>query len=137
MNPETIVRDFDRGIEGYLPRNTSYKKVTACITYWADNDLPGCSKEVERLSQLFEEQFRYTVRTFVIPSERSEAKLCKEVAAFADEHSVRSSLIIFYYAGHGEPEENGRARWAAYVSHPAFSFTKVADIQHANFRIIE
>lgn len=73
----TIAHDFNRHISGSLPR-TEYRKVTACLLYWLENDLKGCTAEVDKLRRLLEDGFEFSTYTFQIPNERSEANLHKD-----------------------------------------------------------
>jgi hypothetical protein len=86
--------------------------------HWKDDDL-GCHTEVEELGQFFRDIFGYTTQTYIIPSETKnvnpERKLLMEVLRVLDEHPLRSHLVIFYYGGHGELNQQGSSVWVWYV----------------------
>ena len=108
---DELTAELDR----YQPfRGSYYAAVTALMLVWQDDDL-GCINEVRELSVILEQVFHYTVRQFLIPSERSQASLGRAVSDFLYDHGSCGNLVLIYYGGHGDPDLEGgkEAVWAA------------------------
>lgn len=106
---------LNTGLEQYRQRRRNdYAAVSVLMLLWEDDDL-GCIEEVKQLSAIFRETFHYTVRQFLIPTERPQSSLCRVVSDFIYEFGSSGNLVLVYYGGHGDPDLNGdrEAVWAA------------------------
>lgn len=114
---QDITRDFDHHSRKFFSDRVHYNAVAALLLYWKENDVQP-KDEVDALRHLFEHELGYSTATLELPMESAKAQLelNREVATFIARHSAQvDTLIIIYYAGHCEPDENGKAQWAAYV----------------------
>lgn len=66
--------------------------------------------QIEQLEHIFTENFRYTVykkSLNAVPGKAAKVLLQKYIADVVWEIDEPNSLLIVYYAGHGNPGENG------------------------------
>ncbi|MCJ1250637.1 hypothetical protein MMC30_007865 [Trapelia coarctata] len=89
---------------------SKYPHVDVLLLRWAADDL-GVLEELEKLNNVFRSMFKFTTRTWDIPSEDSEDELMREIMSFR-KGKLRGDLMILYYGGHagGTPQE---CIWAA------------------------
>ena len=107
--------ELTQGLSKYTARGTrEYESVRVLLLFWADDDL-GVLREVLDVTAMFRDVFHYDVIQFVIPSERSEASLSREINSFVYEYGLEDSLLIIYYSGHADPDRDGNQEsiWAA------------------------
>lgn len=88
------------------PNSTKYKIVKAFLLSWEDDDL-GVETEVDKLGDLFERVYSYQVEKWKIPSGPVDVQdaVDEKVKTMIKEFQTPSSLLIFYYAGHAQPQE--------------------------------
>ncbi|KAL8633584.1 hypothetical protein Q9189_000737 [Teloschistes chrysophthalmus] len=99
----------------FFSERVDYASVTALLLYWEDNDFHP-EEEVDAIRELFERDFGFSSLTFSIPSRRAQQELNREISAFVSNYSNKvDSLILVYYAGHGDVEDDGKSVWAACV----------------------
>ena len=92
-----------------------YTGVIALLLYWKENDI-NPEQELDVVRELFEKDFGFTSLTFPIPPRRAQQELNREISAFVAHYSNQvDTLILIYYAGHGDMDDNGNSIWAAYV----------------------
>ena len=103
-------------IEEWQIRN-QYRSVFALLLYWEDGDHKGFQKEAETLGEVFTTEFRFEVGFFAIPTEQSHISLDKRINLLLTEYGKSDNLLIVYYGGHGDPNdeagEEKLAVWAA------------------------
>lgn len=112
---QDIARDFDHHSREFFSDRVHYKAATALLLYWEKNDVQP-EDEVDALRHLFEYELGYSTVTLKLPmdSAKAQLELNREVATFTARYSAQvDTLIVIYYAGHCEPDENGKAQWAA------------------------
>ena len=108
-------KEFYENSQTFFSERVEYTSVTALLLYWKENDIKP-EQEVDAVRELFEKDFGYTSITFPIPSWRAQQELNRELSALVANYSTKlDSLILIYYAGHGEADDNGKSVWAAYV----------------------
>lgn len=95
-------------------RGKDYDAVSVLLLVWQDDDL-GCLSEAKQFSALLETDFCYSVREFLIPSDRPQASLNRAISDFLYSNGSHGNLVLIYYAGHGDPDLDGErdAVWAA------------------------
>lgn len=116
-NNETgLKNELSSQLHNAFASSSGYELVRAALIYWEDDDL-RVRDEVEELESFLHEGFRYKSSLLSIPSERAQAALTTDLSNFVYEHGAsRQSLLIIFYAGHGDPNSNEkRAIWAACV----------------------
>ncbi|KAH6689939.1 hypothetical protein BKA61DRAFT_585139 [Leptodontidium sp. MPI-SDFR-AT-0119] len=91
-----------------------YSKVDVLLVRWEDDDL-NVQTEIDDLGYIFEDQYRYEVEKYQIPSRQPDRALKVRVLDFLKENDSEDSLLIFYYAGHARrnPQSNGTPLWVA------------------------
>ncbi len=106
-------RQFYDNSQKFFSERVEYASVTALLLYWEENDISP-EQEVNTFRELLEHEFGYASLTFRIPSHRAQQELNRQVSAFiADYSSQVDSLVLVYYAGHGDVDDKGKSIWAA------------------------
>ena len=107
-------KEFYQNSQTFFSERVEYTSVTALLLYWKENDI-NPEQEVDAVRELFEKDFGYTSITFQIPSRRAQQEINREISALVANYSIKlDSLILIYYAGHGDVDNNGKSVWAAY-----------------------
>lgn len=103
---------------------SKYSHVDVLLLRWATDDL-GVFEELEKLNNVFRSMFKFTTRTWDIPTQDSEDELMREIMNFR-KGKRPGDLMILYYGGHagGNPQE---CIWAANVQddHPTLNWHNV------------
>ena len=106
---------FYQNSQRFFSERVEYTGVTALLLYWKENDI-NPEQELDAVRELFEKDFGFTSLTFPIPPRRAQQELNREISAFVAHYSNQvDTLILIYYAGHGDMDDNGKSIWAAYV----------------------
>lgn len=99
--------------------HNEYKSVSALLLYWQVSIEPGFEAEAHMLGELFAKGFNYHVDYFQIPMEISHGRLDAKINSLLDDHEDPDHLLIIYYGGHGDPNNDGAEKqlavWAAWV----------------------
>ncbi|KAL8698675.1 MAG: hypothetical protein Q9224_001744 [Gallowayella concinna] len=104
---------FYENSKRFFSQRVDYATVTALLLYWDENDI-GPEEELNTIRELFERDFGFSSLTFPIPTLRAQQELNREISAFVANYSNQvDSLIVVYYAGHGEVNDDGKSIWAA------------------------
>lgn len=84
---------------------SKYAHVDVLLLRWATDDL-GVLEELEKLNNVFRSMFKFTTRTWDIPTQDSEYELMREIMNFR-KGKRPGDLMILYYGGHagGNPQE--------------------------------
>ncbi|KAI4254957.1 MAG: hypothetical protein L6R42_006981, partial [Xanthoria sp. 1 TBL-2021] len=114
MSAETeFSEQFYENSKTFFSKRVDYTSVTTLLLYWKENDI-GPEQELDAIRELFEQDFGFASLTFPIPSHRAQQELNREISAFVANYSNQvDSLIVVYYAGHGEVDADGKSVWAA------------------------
>ncbi|KAL8958833.1 MAG: hypothetical protein Q9193_004184 [Seirophora villosa] len=112
----------------FFSERVDYTRVTALLVHWEENDIKP-EEEIDAVRDLFEKDFAFATSTFRIPRLRSQQALNKEISTFVASYSNESdTLILVYYAGHGDVD-NGKSIWAAYETNgPELSWGKAQQL---------
>jgi hypothetical protein len=86
----------------YHDGHADYDEVGVLLITWQDDDMYCKEKEVDRLRDVFKNQFRFNTETFEIPSDRSASALCLKISDFAYRYDHPKKLSIIYYGGHAD-----------------------------------
>jgi hypothetical protein len=110
---ELIVADeFKAQSRGFFSERIEYEAVNCLLISWLNSDIN--TQELDKLATLFENDLKYTVLKLALPPENPQQFLNLQIASFVQQHSGhRRTLIIIYYAGHGDVDTEGKALWAA------------------------
>ncbi|KAI4250641.1 MAG: hypothetical protein LQ352_005326, partial [Teloschistes flavicans] len=104
---------FYESSKKFFSERVDYASVTALLLYWEENDVHP-ETEVDTIRELFERDFGFSSLTFLIPARRAQQELNREISAFVSNYSNNiDSLILVYYAGHGDVDNDGKSVWAA------------------------
>lgn len=99
--------------------NLGHESVRVALIYWEDDDLK-VRDEVEEFEDFLCKTFNYKSTLLPIPSERAQMTLTTNLSNFVYQYGAsRQSLLVIFYAGHGDPNSNEKkAVWAACVPIP-------------------
>lgn len=113
-NEIALADEFKAAFDDGFPKASDYKAVYVLLIYWADGE-PGIIEEAERLLLYFRETWHFSVSSFPIPSDRSQAALQNEISNFIFNCQLsKESLLLVHYGGHGDANvEELKAIWAA------------------------
>ena len=107
--------------DAFTPAARYYRHVFVLIIYWEESDDLGFKREAVEIGELFASIFRFTTLAFPIPTTDSYSALKERILHFVRTCGLPGSLLIVYYGGHGdeddEPEKKRyrKSVWAAYV----------------------
>ena len=105
---------YDNSLSFFSER-VDYTSVTALLVHWEHNDI-NPENELDAVRDLFEKDFAFATLTFSIPPLCPQQALNREISAFVATYSNKSdTLLLVYYAGHGDVDAKGKSIWAAYV----------------------
>lgn len=116
MNSDNLLEQLQGDLSLSFPkRGFPYNRVSALILYWTEDDFqPPCEEEAREIRDLFCDDFGYETIVFTIPSQNSRNALEKAVVDFKYTYDDPSNLMIVYYSGHGDPDDQrAKAVWAA------------------------
>lgn len=113
-DPDLLADELSQSLRSGFLHSSEYDCVNVLLVYWEDDDL-GCLEEINAVKSFFEDALHYDVLILPIPSERSQAALQSDLSQFVLLYgSTVQSLLVIYYAGHGDPSpDQKRAIWAA------------------------
>ncbi|KAF4630950.1 hypothetical protein G7Y89_g7179 [Cudoniella acicularis] len=102
-------------MEGVGTTEMPHKQTAVLMISWEDGlDDLDTAAEVNDLSDVFTEKFRYTVVKERLTAEKLPAhQLSKHLANFIFEYDSESTLLIIYYAGHGTPGKPGELHFTS------------------------
>jgi hypothetical protein len=76
-------------------------------------DGSGFKQELDRLSDVFKDQYSFDVVTWLIPAnDKSHHTLMAKALDFVDEFDSEDNLFILYYAGHGSINQDRQSTWS-------------------------
>ncbi|KAL9610414.1 MAG: hypothetical protein Q9167_004869 [Letrouitia subvulpina] len=112
--PHLLADELNQSLRSGFLHSGEYESVNVLLMHWEDDDL-GCLEELNMVKSFFEDSWHYNVHILSIPSERSQAALQSDLSQFILLYgSTVQSLLVIYYAGHGDPSlDRKRAIWAA------------------------
>ena len=94
-----------------------YRRVSALLIYWEDGDDVGYKQEAGDVHAIFRQDFHFEVEYYAIPTRKSFLELDKRINLLLKSCGFEDNLIIMYYGGHGDPNdqagEDQLAVWAA------------------------
>lgn len=110
---ELIVTDeFKAQSRDFFSERIEYETVNCLLISWLESDVN--TRELDRLASLFEKDLKYAALKLPLPPKNPQQFLNHQIASFVQQHSShRRTLIIIYYAGHGDVDTEGKAQWAA------------------------
>ena len=113
-DPGLLADELSQSLQSGFLHSGEYDSVNVLLVYWEDDDL-GCLEEINAVKLFFEDVLQYNVHIRPIPTMRSQAALQSDLSQFVLLYgSTVQSLLIIYYAGHGDPSlDRKRAVWAA------------------------
>ena len=113
-DPTSLADELSQSLRSGFLHSSEYDSVNVLLIYWEDDDL-GCLEEINAVKSMFEGAFSYGVHTLSIPFERSQATLQSDLSQFVLLYGSKvQSLLVMYYAGHGDPSTDlKKAVWAA------------------------
>jgi hypothetical protein len=92
---------LNQAFEGRFQRLTEYQSVQVLLLYWEKSDDAGFKTEADAIGRVFEDEFRYTVNYFSIPTVSCQLRLTQRITEFLIEamqtkiggriHAVRQS----------------------------------------------
>jgi hypothetical protein len=100
---------------------------------WEDEDpnLP-VSNEIEKLDDVFKNNFGYDTEVWKIPGRNSHAKLTQRILDLIDtEDDPKDHLFIVYYGGHAKLTHDRLLSWTRFVVTPPLSHNEEANYSMA------
>ena len=101
-----------------------YKEVHTLLLSWEDDNL-GVVDEINELEDVFRSLYGFEAQAWKIPSKRSHNSLAAKILGFLDDHESKDNLLIVYYGGHGEMNDDRQCvwSWSVYLSSSPPRFT--------------
>ena len=90
-----------------MPR---YKEVHVLLLSWEGDNL-GVIEEVIELEGLFRNTYHFETEGWRIPSKRSHNSLAAKILGFLDDYESKDNLLVVYYGGHGEMNDDRQCVW--------------------------
>lgn len=111
-----LKKELSTQLHDAFPSHSGYESIRAALIYWEDDDLE-VQGEVEEIEYFLRATFNYKSSFLRIPSDRAQATLTTDLSNFVYDYGAsRQSLLLIFYAGHGDPNTNEKkAIWAACV----------------------
>ena len=88
-----------------------YKWIHVLLLSWEADDL-GVAKEIAELQDTFDNIYHYEVENWKIPSNRSHNSLNRRLTNFIDDYEGEDILLIVYYGGHGNMNDDRQCIWS-------------------------
>ena len=88
-----------------------YKEVHTLLLSWEDDNL-GVVDEVNELEDVFRRLYGFETEAWRIPSKRSHNSLAAKIIGFLDDYESKDNLLIVYYGGHGEMNDDRQCVWS-------------------------
>ena len=88
-----------------------YAAVYVLLISWLNDDLK-VAVEVDHLAEIFSNAYGFLVERFFIPNDDPDDSLAESLNSFVRNYQSPRSLLIVYYAGHGELNDSRLLQWA-------------------------
>lgn len=88
-----------------------YKGVHALLLSWEDDNL-GVVAEIDELGDVLRSLYGFETETWKIPSQRSHISLAAKILGFLNDYESKENLLIVYYGGHGEINDDRQCVWS-------------------------
>ena len=88
-----------------------YKEVHTLLLSWEDDNL-GVADEIGDLGDVFRHLYGFQTEEWRIPSKRSHNSLASKILGFLDDYESKDNLLIVYYGGHGEMNDDRQCVWS-------------------------
>lgn len=115
MEEATIAHTLNESFQEIISRSEGYDGIYALLVTWKDTDDPKIASEVEKVQDFLEKSFGAAVSRYEIPSSRPHINLQMRLTSLISScEAAQNSLLILYYAGHGdESRQERKSIWAA------------------------
>lgn len=118
---ETFGKSLQDAANAVFPNDTNcrYTRISVLMLSWEDEDpqLP-VSQEIQKLYEVFRDDYRYETEHWTIPDEYSHWKLTEKIMDFVKPgEDSKTHLRIVYYAGHARLTETRLLVWTRFVSY--------------------
>lgn len=115
MEEATVVQRLNESFEDFVTQRQGYQAAYSLLIRWEEADDPGIADEGQRLQKFLEDRLGVIVWSYQIPSERPHAALQLKISQLISTcESSKNSLLILYYAGHGDDKgKENKLIWAA------------------------
>jgi hypothetical protein len=115
MEEATIAHRLNESFQEIVSRSEGYDGIYALLVTWKDTDDPKIAGEVEKVRDFLQKSFGAVVSTYEIPSSRPHVGLQMRLTSLISScEAAQNSLLILYYAGHGdENRQERKSIWAA------------------------
>ncbi|KAH8663638.1 hypothetical protein BGZ60DRAFT_516754 [Tricladium varicosporioides] len=101
-------------IEAFKVPSHQHSEFHALLIYWEEDDI-GLEPQVRLLSRVFRDIYHFTtILVLSLPSQHCHLALHAQLHDFLRAHSGPKNVLVVYYSGHGELDEDGRLIWTAY-----------------------
>jgi hypothetical protein len=88
--------------------------VHVLLLRWEHDDL-GVAREITKLKDVFERCYNFNTEEWNIPPHDSHIKLAGRLFEFLNISNAEDKMLIVYYGGHGEMDNDRRCVWRWYV----------------------
>jgi hypothetical protein len=123
---EAFGRGLNAAAKAVFPNTsrTRYKKVSVLLLCWEDEDpkLP-VSIEIEKLNDVFENNYGFDTEVWRITGQNSHAKLNQKILNLNDTDDDPKDLFIVYYGGHARLTHDHLLSWTRFVEQ-VFTFSR-------------
>jgi hypothetical protein len=101
---------LNQAFEGRFQRLTEYQSVQVLLLYWEKSDDAGFKTEADAIGRVFEDEFRYTVNYFSIPTVSCQLRLTQRITEFLIDNRDSHTLLIIHYGGHADEDRGQDSR---------------------------
>ncbi|KAL8776403.1 MAG: hypothetical protein Q9203_003400 [Teloschistes exilis] len=90
---------------------TRYHNVYVLLLCWEEDNL-GVAVELQELGEVFSQTYHFQTEAWKIPSTNSHNALAFRMMEFLRDHDDRENLLMIYYGGHGEMNDDRQCVWS-------------------------
>lgn len=113
---ETFGETLTRAAAAAFPNQgkTRYRNVYVLLLCWEEDNL-GVAVELQELDEVLSQTYHFQTQAWRIPSANAHNALAFQLMDFLRNHDDRENLLMIYYGGHGEMNDDRQCVWSWFV----------------------